>query len=125
MNESQLNPLDFLNPRSIDAARQVCCICDGASLIRIARIIDNHTDRFPDAADKWLPASEVSEQEWWWWWNGDEDSCPVPVNIARDSGGRFFATEGQLGWNRFQFVDDMGGLWRKIIEPPVPHHVGR
>lgn len=60
-----------------------------------------------------------NESGYWWWWN--EDSLPVPVNIdwSPTDGGRYFATQGQHGWNRFQWVEDMGGLWMRLMEPPT------
>jgi hypothetical protein len=61
-----------------------------------------------------------SESGYWWWWN--EDVPPIPVNIEWDpaEGGRYFATQGQHGWNRHQYVEDMGGQWMPLIEPETP-----
>jgi len=126
--EMELNPLDFMNPRSIDAARDVYRWIEKngwpCQMMDLARLIDNQTDRLPHAGDQWVPPSRIDDQSYWWWWNGDQDSAPVPVFILRDSGGKYFATEGQFGWNRFQFVEEMGGLWLKVIEPQVPTEVG-
>ncbi len=61
-----------------------------------------------------------NESGYWWWWN--EDGPPVPVNIevSLTDGVRYFATQGQHGWNRFQWVEDMGGFWMMLSEPPLP-----
>lgn len=61
-----------------------------------------------------------NESGYWWWWN--EDGPPIPVNIdwSPTNGGNFYAQAGQHGWNRHQWVKDMGGYWMQIIEPPVP-----
>jgi hypothetical protein len=58
-----------------------------------------------------------SEQGWYWWWNEDPDSLPVPVSILRSSDGDCFASKGQLGWNTYQPVEEMGGQWIRLIEP--------
>lgn len=61
-----------------------------------------------------------NENGYWWWWN--EDGPPVPVNIevSLTDGPRYFATVGQFGWNRAQWVEDMGGLWMRLMEPELP-----
>lgn len=57
----------------------------------------------------------------WWWWNEDQDSIPIVVNIAfSGTDGSYFATQGQHGWNRFQSVSEMRGLWMPLHEPDVP-----
>ena len=63
------------------------------------------------------------EQGYWWWW--DEDGPPIPVNIFVNGTGkpRYFATIGQHGWNRAQWVEDMGGMWMRLPEPEVPESV--
>lgn len=64
-----------------------------------------------------------NESGYWWWWN--EDGWPIPVNIevSLTDGPRYFATQGQHGWNRFQWVEDMGGYWMRLTEPPLPKSV--
>lgn len=58
----------------------------------------------------------------WWWWNEDEDSAPIPVDIAISGGiNEYFATAGQHGWNIFQLVTDMGGIWMQCLEPALPN----
>ena len=69
----------------------------------------------------WTTWEGVDEQAWYWWWNGDLDSGPVPVSIFYSyTTQKYFATTGQLGWNRPQDVDEMGGWWLKIPEPIIP-----
>jgi hypothetical protein len=57
------------------------------------------------------------EQGYWWWWN--EDGPPIPVSIfaSGHENVRYFATVGQHGWNRAQWVEDMGGFWMRLHEP--------
>ena len=71
--------------------------------------------------NKW--SKETPNESGYWWW--DEDSPPVPVNIevSLTDGVRYFATQGQHGWNRFQWVEDMGGQWMRLLEPPLPESV--
>lgn len=61
-----------------------------------------------------------NETGYWWWWN--QDGLPIPVNIdwSPTDGGRYFATQGQHGWNRYQWVEDMGGYWMRLSEPEPP-----
>jgi len=57
---------------------------------------------------------------WWWFWYGDADCAPAPVSIMYSgSDGRYFASSGQLGWTRRQYVDDMPGYWMPLPEPPI------
>lgn len=81
----------------------------------------------------WVTAADINALResggytdyWWWWWNGDEDSCPVPVHVQwSGTGGYFFASVGQFGWNRAQTLTEMGGLWMKIVEPAIPQQSG-
>ncbi len=74
--------------------------------------------------DKWMRAEEVSRipfnstdrTDWFWWW--DEDGPPVPVYVAYcPQLGHYFATQGQLGWNRSQPILEMGGWWMPLKEP--------
>lgn len=59
------------------------------------------------------------EQCYWWWWN--QDGPPVPVSILfSGTENRYFAAPGQHGWNRFQWVEDMGGMWMRLPEPETP-----
>ena len=59
------------------------------------------------------------EQALWWWWN--EDGLPIPVSILfSGTYQRYFASVGQHGWNRTQWVEDMGGYWMRCFEPPYP-----
>jgi hypothetical protein len=59
------------------------------------------------------------EQGYWWWW--DCDGLPVPVSIMfSGTDNTYFATAGQLGWNRAQMVKDMGGMWMRLPEPMTP-----
>lgn len=128
-SEPQLNPLDFCNSRSIDAARAVLRLIEmkgiqGVSQAEIVRIIDNHTDYLPEAGQKWVTAAKVDEQGEWWWWNGDQDSAPVAVSVLYSGfGDNYFASVGQLGWTRAQDVTEMGGLWRQIIQPNPPYEI--
>lgn len=62
-----------------------------------------------------------NDQCYWWWWDGDPDATPIPVSIMYSgTDSRYFASDNQHGWNRFQYVEDMGGWWAKITEPPLP-----
>lgn len=62
-----------------------------------------------------------TEQGWYWWWNEDPDDVPVPVSIlASGMDGRCFASKGQFGWTRHQYVEEMGGWWMRLIEPELP-----
>jgi len=70
------------------------------------------------ALPEWKDLPESSD--WHWWWNGDADSPPVPVTLQRDGEGLLFASAGQHGWNRFQLVTDMGGMWALLTEPDQP-----
>lgn len=73
---------------------------------------------------KWLTADKIDEGRWYWWWNGDEDSAPVPVHVQYlPTSGTYFASSGQLGWNRSQGVIDMGGWWMPLYEPETPVEV--
>lgn len=70
---------------------------------------------------QWVGAEQVLEQGWWHWWNGDRDIAPIPVSILwSGSDDRFFASIGQLGWTKPQYVTDMGGWWRLIPTPQLP-----
>lgn len=63
----------------------------------------------------WNP-DPPDEQGYWWWWN--LDGPPIPVSILfSGTENRYFAAQGQHGWNRFQWVDDMGGMWMRLFEP--------
>jgi len=70
-----------------------------------------------EAAGKWQ--SLPDDIGYWWWWNGDPDEEPFPVNIGVGLTGelRYFAEQGQHGWNRAQWVEDMGGEWMKLEAP--------
>lgn len=72
---------------------------------------------------KWTDWKGVKSADWYWWWNGDEDAAPVVVSIL-SSGHKpnqtFFASMGQLGWNRPQDVSEMGGHWSLIKQPEIP-----
>ena len=59
----------------------------------------------------------------WWWWN--EDGPPVVVNIGVSLTGvrRYFAEQGQHGWNCSQWAEDMGGMWMRLTEPPLPESI--
>ena len=57
----------------------------------------------------------------YWWWNGDENGLPIAVDIFVNQGDKtYFAPAGQHGWNRFQFVKEMGGLWSRLYQPLPP-----
>lgn len=57
----------------------------------------------------------------WWWWNEDEDSEPIPVSISYSgTSGTYFAMAGQWGWNTFQEITGMGGLWMPVRTPETP-----
>jgi hypothetical protein len=82
----------------------------------VAELLSSHfaaniwTENYPDASGLY------------WWWNGDEDSLPVPVNIAYSAtDNSYFATIGQHGWNAYQPVTDMGGFWMRLEEPSAPN----
>lgn len=66
----------------------------------------------------WVTWDRVNHDETdiWFWWNGDHS---FPVNIMKDHDGKFFASVGQWGWNRAQFLHEMGGLWFPCL-CPVP-----
>lgn len=71
----------------------------------------------------WHDWKGVTEPDWYWWWDGDEDAAPVPVSIGSSWNGKgydHFATIGQLGWNRAQSVEEMGGLWCRAVPPELP-----
>lgn len=69
----------------------------------------------------WVSDKQVNESGYWWWWNGDLDSAPVPVYVMwSGSTDTYFASMGQLGWNRAQDIIGMGGFWLRLPEPPIP-----
>lgn len=73
------------------------------------------------SAPQWCTDKQVNDQGCWWWWNGDPDSGVVPVSVMWSGGSDiYFATQGQLGWNRPQDIIGMGGLWLKMVEPNIP-----
>jgi len=62
-----------------------------------------------------------TDQGWYWWWNEDPDDVPIPVSIlASGMDGRCFASKGQFGWTRHQYVEEMRGRWIRLIEPELP-----
>lgn len=67
---------------------------------------------------QWTDWRGVDESGWYWWWNEDEDSAPVPVSVMFDMHG-YFASTGQLGLTRAQYVSEMEGRWKKLPEPDV------
>ena len=77
-----------------------------------AMMIEDHLR----AEREWVTWDRVThaESDIWFWWNGEQS---FPVNIMRDSDGRFFACVGQWGWTRAQFLSEMGGLWFRCICP--------
>lgn len=73
----------------------------------------------------WQRWPSVDKQCWYWWWNEDPDGVPVPVSVMYSGQDKnYFASEGQLGWNRFQLVEEMEGWWKKLIEPATVGHPG-
>lgn len=78
-----------------------------------------------DHLEGWVPAEMVRESGEYWWWNGDLDSGPAPVTIAKGyTGGEYlFAEAGQFGWNRAQMLPEMGGWWKLIPEPGIPRQL--
>jgi hypothetical protein len=60
------------------------------------------------------------EQALWWWWNEDGPPIPVSIMASGHENVRYFASQGQYGWNRAQWVEDMGGFWMKVVEPDPP-----
>jgi hypothetical protein len=60
------------------------------------------------------------EQALWWWWNEDGPPIPVSIMASGHENVRCFASQGQYGWNRAQWVEDMGGFWMKVVEPDPP-----
>lgn len=84
-------------------------------------------EKLEQAVEAWLRAEEVSRipydsaerTDWYWWW--DEDGLPLPVYVAYSpTSESYFATQGQLGWNRSQEILDMGGWWMPLREPSLP-----
>lgn len=65
----------------------------------------------------WNKVYSHPQTDLWLWWNGE---TTFPVNIMRDAGGKMFASLGQWGWTRAQFLDEMGGLWSPFIVPEPP-----
>jgi hypothetical protein len=71
----------------------------------------------------WFRWDAIDEGRWYWWWDEDPDGVPVPVNVMYSpTTEKCFASTGQLGWNRAQDVDSMGGWWMKLVEPSVADH---
>ncbi len=75
-------------------------------------------------------AGSVEEKGWkrdlpnesglWWWWNGDQDSSPIPLNIALSGGTnpeRYFVMRGQYGIAEAINVEVQGGYWMRLHEP--------
>lgn len=87
--------------------------------------VADEIERLQTIVDNRWSKEAPNEIGYWWWWNGDLDAVPVPVNIAWSptDGGRYFATQGQHGWTRFLWVEEMGGLWIRLLEPPLPESV--
>ena len=90
----------------------------------IATAPKDGTPVLPERSEQmWHDWKGVTEPDWYWWWNGDEDCCGVPVSIGSSWNGNgydYFATMGQLGWNRHQMVEEMGGLWCRAMPPALP-----
>lgn len=75
-----------------------------------------HEKDISDILSRVLP----DKQGWYWWWNEDPNSLPVPVSIVYSgTEKRYFASIGQLGWSRPQWVEDMGGKWQMLVEPSI------
>lgn len=68
-----------------------------------------------------LSRSDIERTDYCWWWDG-ESMVPVHVQYGPMK-DKLFASSGQLGWNRSQFVEDMGGHWLPILEPQPPEVV--
>ena len=92
------------------------CYCDG-----VCDPAQEHPSALIDGLSGVWSKDLPTEQAWYWWWNEDPDSEPVPVSIITSgTDGRCFASKGQLGWTRHQYVEEMGGQWMRLIEPVLP-----
>lgn len=81
--------------------------------------IDREKLRTRTGVQKWYRPEEVSWEifDGQIWWHDDGEQI-YPVNIAfSPTDNRFFATLGQWGWTRAQFLTDMGGRWMPCVEP--------
>ena len=68
---------------------------------------------------KWTK-NPPDQQCLWWWWDEDPDSEPIPVSILESgTNNEYFASIGQHGWNRAQWVKEMGGVWMKVLIPKL------
>lgn len=71
-------------------------------------------------AREWMTCHSVCshmQTNCWLWWDGE---VTYPVNLMCDASGKMFASLGQWGWTRAQFVTEMGGLWSPFIVPDPP-----
>lgn len=102
---------------------------DERSLVSLERLREQGAFVMSDSSDcyllkmqhrGWFRHAEIKEADWYWWWDEDPDAMPVPVNIMYSpTDEKFFASVGQLGWNRTQNCEDMGGWWQRLIAPQV------
>jgi hypothetical protein len=101
----------FVAARCPDGSAVAGDMCDAADEIeRLMAIVDK---------PQWQ-RNPPDKSGWWWFWYGDADCAPAPVSIMYSgSDGRYFASSGQLGWTRRQYVDDMPGYWMPLPEPPI------
>lgn len=99
-------------------AGNTCVLIEGITWGATAMHREAKLKQPADPPPAWLHVLP-DEQGYWWWWN--EDGPPIPVYIMfSGTDGRYFASVGQHGWNRVQYVEDMGGMWMPLPEPPTP-----
>lgn len=102
-------------PNDCPPAPHACPKCEIYFLL--AEAADRVTSR------QWVAWNEVyshPQTDLWLYWNGE---TTFPVNIMRDASGKMFASLGQWGWTRAQFLDEMGGLWSPFIVPEPPREL--
>lgn len=104
-------------------AGNTCVRIEGITWGGLALNMETKMKEPAEELPSWL-SIPPDEQGLWWWWNQDPDSAAIPVQIMfGGTDNRYFASIGQYGWNRVQYVEDMGGLWMRLIEPPLPESI--
>jgi|DeeseametaMP0747_FD_contig_61_1802717_length_949_multi_2_in_0_out_0_2 hypothetical protein len=75
--------------------------------------LPHETDPAVSPAGNWHE-EPPREQGDWWWLSDQPGATPLRVSILYGSTAcKFFAPDGQHGWQTGRYVDDMGGKWMK------------
>lgn len=71
----------------------------------------------------WSNWKSVDESWTYYWWWDEGDAPPIPVIVLHSpTDDKYFATQGQHGWNRSRNVEEMGGWWMKLEPPTTVSH---